>query len=129
MSEWLKIGVVGIQMLAQAVDGDTVRLSNGELVRLKGYDTPELRSQCPTSTGRAHETARAKQAKARLTELLSGKRVFLTLTSEQCGFGRHCGLLSANYKDVGNLLISEGLASPMECVKGKCPPVKNWCAP
>jgi endonuclease YncB( thermonuclease family) len=128
MAEWLRIGVVGIQMLASAVDGDTIRLGSGELVRLKGFNTPELHSRCPTPEARSREVAKARQARARLAELLSGKHVFLTLTSEYCGHGRHCGLLSSGYKDAGQTLIREGLAEPMECVKGKCPPPRNWCS-
>jgi endonuclease YncB( thermonuclease family) len=45
-----------------------------------------------------------------------------------CNYGRRCGTLKANGKDVGAILISEGLAVSFVCGQTRCPPTpKPWC--
>ena len=51
-------------------------------------------------------------------------------TEEQslCNYGRSCGSLRADGRDVGKILISEGLAVPFICGRTTCPPTPGqWC--
>lgn len=59
-----------IYRVASVVDGDTLRLDNGELVRLIGVDTPELRQREPFSADAAAFTGSfvaSAEFKVRLT--------------------------------------------------------------
>lgn len=87
------------------VDGDTIWL-NGQNLRMKDYDTPE-----PSTAicGGAAEVALAKQASARLRDLLNSN----PWTVETFGEDRHGGVLATiriQGADVGDILIAEGLA-------------------
>ena len=45
-----------------------------------------------------------------------------------CNYGRSCGILKAGGKDVGDILIAEGLAVPFKCGATRCPKTpKPWC--
>jgi endonuclease YncB( thermonuclease family) len=48
--------------------------------------------------------------------------------TSKCNFGRHCATLSAGGRDVGAILIAEGLAEPYYCSDLPCPPRRNWCS-
>lgn len=121
MSEWVRIAVVGMNVLVSGVDGDTLRLADGSLVRMKGYNTPELRGKCEP------ERVKARQARDRLAQILRDKDVKLTILNEECGHGRHCGLLESRGHSAAETLISEGLAERMDCPEGKCPAPRDWC--
>jgi len=117
----------------QVVDGDTVR-SGGRTYRLVGFNTPEA--------GRlAHcreERALASKAKDRLRELVGTGEVALSRVScacapgtegtDACNFGRLCGRLKADGRDVGQILIAEGHAERYACWGASCPRRKDWCA-
>jgi len=117
----------------QVVDGDTVR-SGGRTYRLVGFNTPEA--------GRlAHcreERALASKAKDSLRELVGTREVALsrvacacepgTEGTDACNFGRLCGRLKADGRDVGQILIAEGLAERYACWGASCPRRKDWCA-
>jgi len=117
----------------QVVDGDTVR-SGGRTYRLVGFNTPEA--------GRlAHcreERALASKAKDRLRELVGAGEVALsrvacacppgTEGTDACNFGRLCGRLRADGRDVGQILIAEGLAERYACWGSSCPRRKDWCS-
>jgi endonuclease YncB( thermonuclease family) len=46
----------------------------------------------------------------------------------RCNHGRRCGVLRAEGRNVGSVLISEGLAVPFQCGKARCPPTpRPWC--
>jgi hypothetical protein len=47
--------------------------------------------------------------------------------SRACNHGRRCGLLTAEGRDVGAILISEGLARRYECGGTSCPSRAGWC--
>lgn len=117
--------------LSYAIDGDTVvcTLPTGEHqhVRLTGYDTPELHAHC------LEERVRAVAAWRRLSAIIKSRAtITLTITSNDCRYGRLCGTLTADNINVGDILISEGLARPYVCQtypsgRTHCPKREPWC--
>lgn len=85
------------------VDGDTFWLG-GEKFRIANIDTPEL------STPRCSAERRlAQRATGRLLELLVGQDIAI----ERRGldkYGRTLALVAAQGRDVGDVLVAEGLA-------------------
>jgi endonuclease YncB( thermonuclease family) len=114
------------------VDGDTVRVS-GKLTRLVGFNTPEtFEPLC------AAERRLGQRATARLRQLTSSGAVEFaevpcacrpgTEGTSACNYGRACGVLRVNGRDVGQTLIAEGLAVPFVCTGSGCPPTpRPWC--
>lgn len=89
----------------RVVDGDTIEY--GVLsIRLTGFDTPETYyADC------AVENARGDAATARLQQLILGAgTVQLFLREERDRYGRSLGSLLVDSRNVGDILISEGLA-------------------
>ncbi|WP_457939808.1 thermonuclease family protein [Mesorhizobium sp. 10J20-29] len=116
------------------IDGDTIRV-NGERkgTRLVGFNTPET-----IQPGCSAERALGLKAKARLRQLVSKGRLSLerircackpgTEGTDACNYGRSCGVLSVDGRDVGDTLVSEGLAVRFVCGSTRCPPTpKPWC--
>ncbi|PDT32274.1 nuclease [Rhizobium sp. L9] len=115
-------------------DGDTVHVV-GEAAgtRLVGFNTPEKFSpECE------YERQQGERASARLRELVAHGTVRLTKVAcacapgtegtKKCNHGRYCGTLLVDGKDVGSILISEGLAVPFVCGRTSCPPTpRPWC--
>jgi endonuclease YncB( thermonuclease family) len=103
-------------------DGDTVIVGPGgephmkdQEYRLVGFDTPETaRGKCPS-------------------EIEKGNRATARALTKDCNMGRRCGRLTVNGKDVGEILIAEGLAVPYVCqappaTKSRpCPKQQSWC--
>lgn len=87
------------------VDGDTIWL-NGVNLRLESYDTPEPYNQI---CGGAAEVALAHKASARLLQLLNGNG-FTVDYGSQDRYGRTLATLRIGGRDVGDILIEEGLA-------------------
>ncbi|MDX8353977.1 thermonuclease family protein [Cognatiyoonia sp. IB215182] len=95
----------------RVIDGDTVDAGLETNVRLtlndgSGFDTPEtFRASCPA------EADLGVRATQRLRQLLDDAvTTDLKLGSRSCGFGRYCGVLTADGTNVGETLINEGLA-------------------
>lgn len=116
-------------------DGDTVQVSGERAgTRLVGFNTPEKFSpQCE------HERQLGERASARLRELVAQGSARLTKVAcacapgtegtSKCNHGRYCGTLLVDGRDVGSILISEGLAVPFICGETSCPPTpRPWCA-
>ena len=116
----------------EIIDGASIR-SGGQVYRLVGYDAPESGSnaRCP------RERALSAEATRRLRELVAAgepdlRRVACTCPpgtegTGRCNYGRPCGTLSVRGRDVGTILIAEGLAQGYVCDKTSCPPRKSWC--
>jgi endonuclease YncB( thermonuclease family) len=115
------------------VDGDTV-VAGGQKYRLVGFDTPESgdRAQCPS------EHVLAARATERLRELLRDATAHKlervpcscrpgTEGTPQCNFGRLCATLSVDDRNVGEILIAEGLAHRFVCGAVSCPRKPGWC--
>lgn len=120
---------------ARAIDGDTVEVrvavplapvAEGAVVltrrvRIYGIDAPELRGRCPA------ERAAARDAAARLAELLAGaRRVELAPVGDAADrYGRLLARVAADGADIGAALIREGHARAYHGVG----PRPGWCAP
>ena len=85
----------------------------------------------------AQERALASKATHRLQEIVGSGDVELarvacacppgTEGTADCNYGRLCGKLRADGRDVGAILIGEGLAEAYACGATSCPPRKDWC--
>ena len=126
------------------VDGDTISVG-GRQYRLVGFDTPETGSNARCQ----RERDLAARATSRLRELVAqGDAKLLrvrcacppgTEGTDSCNHGRLCGSLFvrgplvaggpllAGGRDVGRILIEEGLARPYVCLPTSCPPRQGWC--
>lgn len=114
-------------------DGDTIRMTDGTPVRLVGINTPEkIEPQCE------REAALGIRATERLKELVASGKTTVTKVpcsckpgtegTDKCNHGRACGTLKVDGRDVGDILISEGLAVSFVCGENSCPPTpRPWC--
>ena len=116
------------------VDGDTIKVLGAlRSVRLVGFNAPETyEPQCD------REARIGEQAKEKLREVIAAGDLTLTYVARSCrpgtegtnacNYGRACGKLRANGRDVGRILISAGLAVPFVCGSTRCPPTpRPWC--
>jgi endonuclease YncB( thermonuclease family) len=47
--------------------------------------------------------------------------------TRRCNYGRLCGTLTVDGRDVGDVLIGEGLAHRYTCSGDRCPRRPGWC--
>ncbi len=84
------------------LDGDTI-IVQGEHIRIKGINAPELKGKC------REENVRALRARSRLMELLSAAKIEI----DRNGFDRYLRTLASvavGGSAVGEVLMREGLA-------------------
>ena len=134
--------VLSAPAIAESIDSDDVRVIDGDTirvyhqqpdVRLVGFNAPETRRA-------ACEAERQLGAKAtrRLRDLvLAGNLDFEyvdcscpdgTQGTRVCNYGRDCGTLKSSGRDVGAILIDQGLAVPFVCGATRCPKTpRPWC--
>lgn len=115
----------------RAIDGDTLDarlslplapLADGELtvirrVRVYGIDAPELHGRCD------RERELARDAAARLSELLAAGTVELEPLPDADKYGRLLATVKADGRDVGLTLVQEGLAHSYHGVGVR----QEWC--
>ena len=90
-----------------------------------------MRARCPA------ERALAAQATQRLRRLVAAGGLDLTEVdcrcrpgtagTPRCNHGRRCGRLTAAGRDVGEVLIAEGLARPYVYDPARPVPPADWC--
>jgi len=118
----------------RVIDGDTIRVYHQQPnVRLVGFNAPETRhAECPA------EFELGSRATRRLRDLIRGGNLdFIyvrcscppaTQGTFACNYGRDCGTPKSNGRDVGAILIEEGLAVPFVCGATHCPKTpRPWC--
>lgn len=104
--EWrVSFGMCGRDRHTCIVDGDTIWLQ-GVNLRLESYDTPEPYNDI--CGGRA-EVELARKASARLLKLLNSNP-FTVETHGEDRYGRVLATIRIGGRDVGDILIEEGLA-------------------
>lgn len=87
----------------RVIDGDTVALGS-ERIRLAAIDAPELQHpRCPA------EQRLALTARDRLAALVKGRDVQIRRQGRD-RYGRTLATLSVGGRDIGTVLVSEGLA-------------------
>ena len=102
----------------RVLDGDTIRLHHQKPdVRLVGFNAPETRRAICEA-----ERELGERATRRLRDLVQSSKLDFefvacacqpgTEGTPSCNYGRRCGTLKANGRDVGAILISENLAVP-----------------
>jgi endonuclease YncB( thermonuclease family) len=118
------------------VDGDTVQAYHRHPnIRLVGFNAPETRNAACQA-----EADLGARATRRLREIVKSGNLDLSFVrcscpeSTQgtfaCNYGRNCGTLRANGRDVGATLIAEGLAVAFVCGPTHCPATpRPWCRP
>lgn len=116
------------------IDGDTIRVHHKRPnVRLVGFNAPETRrATCQD------ERELGDQATRRVRDLVRAGNLDFefvacacppgTEGTQRCNYGRSCGTLKTSGRDVGSILIEEGLAVPFQCGATRCPTTpKPWC--
>jgi endonuclease YncB( thermonuclease family) len=140
---WLSIALVAHPHSASAdavnaadtyvVDGDTIEVQ-GKRIRLIDFDAPEL-------GGHAHcaiERMLAARATSRLRQMIQiSEDIDLQIVqcscrsgtegTRACNWGRACGYLTVDGRDVGDVLIAGRLAHPYVCGHYSCPKRAPWC--
>jgi endonuclease YncB( thermonuclease family) len=96
---------VEITGAARVLDGDTLDIGPVR-IRLHGVDAPESQQACATAKG---EWPCGKAAAARLAALTAGKTV-VCRPIERDAYGRLVSTCAAEGLDLGETLVSEGLA-------------------
>ena len=115
------------------IDGDTIQIYHQHPnIRLVGFNAPETRNAACQA-----EADLGAKATRRLRELVrAGSLDFEYVrcscpdTTRSCNWGRDCGILKSNGRDVGTILIEERLALSFVCGTTRCPPTpRPWCHP
>ncbi len=97
----------GRERVTCIVDGDTIWY-RGEKIRLIGFDTPEI-----SKSGCANERQLGERAKLRLQELLNAGAFSLASNPDSRSedrYGRSLFVVTRDGKNVGEVLLNEGLA-------------------
>ena len=112
--------VAAATCIAYVHDGDTVRLCDGERIRVENIDAPELSgsSRCSAQSRQRLagsnnppwcDFALGEQSRDALADFLSRGPVTVSRSGTDC-YGRTLASLSVNGRDAGRYLVSLGLA-------------------
>lgn len=113
------LSLISIVDPIRVIDGDTIERA-GINYRLVGFDTPEtFHARCD------EERALGEAAARRLEELIAGNHVHIDpVTQRRDKYGRGLARLLINGRDVGEILIAEGLARPYDGRSRRT----QWCS-
>ena len=118
----------------RVIDGDTIRVYHQQPnVRLVGFNAPETRNaECQAEAELGARATRRLRAIIRVGNLdftyIRCSCPEATQGTSKCNYGRDCGTLKSNGRDVGAILIAEGLAVPFVCGATHCPRTpRPWC--
>ena len=119
------------QCISEVIDGDTVR-SNGQSFRLVGFNTPEFGLLRNAPASGLYPQRRRNGCNSFLQRGAQFQRVACACKSgtegtRRCNYGRLCGRLTVDGRDVGSILIAEGFAERFECWTTSCPRRRDWC--
>lgn len=95
----------------RVIDGDTLRMPDGERVRLLNIDAPEM----PPKSKCEREERLALEARSRLSQMIRGASdVTLRFGGDRDHdrYGRSLRYLVIDGRDAGEVLMAEGLAQP-----------------
>jgi endonuclease YncB( thermonuclease family) len=118
----------------RVIEGDTI-VAGGRTVRLSGFVTPD-----PQGTRCAGERELGVKATKRVRQLIdAGDLDYSPVTCScpttilgrlMCRATRSCGVLKSHGRNIGEILIAEGLAAPFVCEDEQCPKApRPWCEP
>jgi len=116
------------------IDGDTINVFHVQPnVRLVGFNAPE--SSNALCEAERQLGIRATQRLLDLVRACHLDFVYVrcscpesTQNTRFCNYGRDCGTLKSNGRDVGAILIEEKLAVPFICGATSCPKTpRPWC--
>jgi endonuclease YncB( thermonuclease family) len=85
------------------LDGDTVVI-NHERIRIAGIDAPEVKGKC------AEEKRLAAMATHLLARIVNGSQILIDRQPKPDRYGRTLAAVSADGRDVGEVILREGLA-------------------
>jgi endonuclease YncB( thermonuclease family) len=116
----------------RVIEGDTI-VADGKTVHLSGFVTPD-----PQTRRCAGERELGVKASKRVRELVeAGDLDYSPVTCScpntilgrlMCRVARSCGVLKAHGRNIGEILIAEGLAAPFVCEDEQCPKApRPWC--
>lgn len=97
--------------IANVHDGDSVRLCDGERVRIANIDAPEMPGSSKCERGRRSwcDYRLAVQSRDALQDFLSSGPVTISRQGQDA-YGRTLSRVSVNGQDAGQYLVSQGLA-------------------
>jgi endonuclease YncB( thermonuclease family) len=120
----------------RVIDGDTIRVGQKRPdIRLIGFNAPETRrAKCDA------ERELGGKATSRVREIVRTGKLDLQLMScncppgtegtPACNYGRQCGVLRSDGRDLRDILIEERLAVAFDCHGTRCPATpRPWCRP
>jgi endonuclease YncB( thermonuclease family) len=116
----------------RVIEGDMI-VADGRTVRLSGFVTPD-----PQGSRCVGERELGVKATRRVRELIEAGDLDYSpvacscpttfLGRLMCRATRSCGVLKSHGRDIGEILIAEGLAAPFVCEGEQCPKApRPWC--
>lgn len=111
-----------LEAVAYPIDGDTLQMQSGEVVRLENVDTPEMKCQCPSECRRALAAfSFARNAVGQGVELRRRMTRDGRLAPDRNG-RTIARVILPDGRDLGELLISRGLGRPYHGERRQ-----SWC--
>lgn len=107
------------ETVARVVDGDTLVMSNGERIRLRTIDAPELTGICRT------ERENARRARDLVIGLVMGQEVTVFRHGRDLYRRTLADVILPDGRDLGGALLMAGLAVPWSVARRWRP--FDWC--